>query len=68
MSLAPSASIPTTMTAVEIQGKGGPEVLVAGQVETPRAGPGRPNSPRQEPSECPVSLCQSARLSLPRGR
>jgi len=29
------------MTAVEIQGKGGPEVLVAGTVETPRPGPGQ---------------------------
>ena len=41
MSHAPSASIPPTMTAVEIQGKGGPDVLVPGQVETPRAGPGQ---------------------------
>ena len=33
--------IPAKMTAVEIQGKGGPEVLVAGIVDTPRAGPGQ---------------------------
>lgn len=36
-----STSIPATMTAVEIQGKGGPDVLVAAQVETPRPGPGQ---------------------------
>lgn len=36
-----SGSPPATMTAVEIHGKGGPEVLVAGTVETPRPGPGQ---------------------------
>ena len=36
-----AASIPATMPAVEIQGKGGPEVLVLGTVETPRAGAGQ---------------------------
>ncbi len=41
MSQATPASIPPTMTAVEIQGKGGPEVLVAATVDTPRAGPGQ---------------------------
>jgi NADPH:quinone reductase len=35
------AAIPATMTGVEIHGKGGPEVLVAGTVDTPRAGPGQ---------------------------
>lgn len=34
-------SIPATMTAVELAGKGGPEVLVAGQVPTPRPGAGQ---------------------------
>ena len=39
--MTPSA-IPATMPAVEIQGKGGPEVLVLSHfVETPRAGPGQ---------------------------
>jgi NADPH:quinone reductase len=36
-----TASIPTHMTAVEIHGKGGPEVLVAGLVDTPQPGPGQ---------------------------
>ncbi len=31
-----SPAVPTAMTAVEIRGKGGPEVLVAGTVETPQ--------------------------------
>lgn len=34
-------SIPELMTAVELAGKGGPEVLVAGQVPTPKPGPGQ---------------------------
>ena len=35
-------AIPATMPAIEIQGKGGPEVLVLGNsIETPRAGPGQ---------------------------
>ena len=39
--MTPSA-IPATMPAVEIQGKGGPEVLVLSTVvQTPRAGPGQ---------------------------
>jgi NADPH:quinone reductase len=33
--------IPETMTAVELNGKGGPEVLVAGKVATPKPGPGQ---------------------------
>ena len=41
MADADQATIPPTMTAVEIHGKGGPEVLVAGTVDTPRAGPGQ---------------------------
>ena len=41
MTQAVPISIPSTMTAVEIQGKGGPDVLVAGTVDTPRAGPGQ---------------------------
>jgi NADPH:quinone reductase len=41
MSQANLASIPQTMAAVEIHGKGGPEVLVGGMVDTPRAGPGQ---------------------------
>jgi NADPH:quinone reductase len=36
-----TAPIPASMTAVEIHGKGGPEVLVSGQVETPQPGPGQ---------------------------
>ena len=36
-----SQSIPAKMPAVEIQGKGGPEVLVLASLETPRAGPGQ---------------------------
>jgi NADPH:quinone reductase len=36
-----TSSIPSHMTAVEIHGKGGPEVLVAGLVETPQPGPGQ---------------------------
>lgn len=36
-----TASIPSHMTVVEIHGKGGPEVLVAGTVETPQPGPGQ---------------------------
>ncbi len=36
-----TASIPSHMSAVEIHGKGGPEVLVAGTVETPQPGPGQ---------------------------
>lgn len=35
------AAIPPTMTAVEIQGKGGPDVLVAGTVDTPRVEAGQ---------------------------
>ncbi len=35
------AAIPPTMTAVEIQGKGGPDVLVAGPVDTPRVETGQ---------------------------
>ena len=35
------AAIPPTMTAVEIQGKGGPDVLVAGTVDTPRVETGQ---------------------------
>lgn len=35
------APIPETMTAVEIVGKGGPEVLVANTVPTPLPGPGQ---------------------------
>ncbi|MFM2422586.1 MAG: hypothetical protein RL291_1116 [Pseudomonadota bacterium] len=38
---ASAASIPATMTAVEITSKGGPEVLVAGNVVTPQPGPGQ---------------------------
>ena len=34
-------SIPATMTAIELRGKGGPEVLVAGPVAVPRPGPGQ---------------------------
>ncbi len=33
--------VPATMSAVEIHGKGGPEVLIAGTVETPQPGPGQ---------------------------
>ncbi len=33
--------VPPTMTAVEIRGKGGPEVLVAGTLPTPQPGPGQ---------------------------
>jgi NADPH:quinone reductase len=36
-----TTAIPAHMTAVEIRGKGGPEVLVAGTVETPQPGPGQ---------------------------
>ncbi len=36
-----AAPIPETMTAVEIVGKGGPEVLVANTVATPLPGPGQ---------------------------
>ncbi len=39
--MTPANSIPETMTAVEIQGKGGPDVLVATQVATPNPGPGQ---------------------------
>jgi NADPH:quinone reductase len=35
------SSIPDTMTAVTLDGKGGPEVLVAASVPTPIAGPGQ---------------------------
>ncbi len=35
------AQIPPTMTAIELKGKGGPEVLVAGPVATPQPGPGQ---------------------------
>ncbi len=35
------SSVPTTMTAVEITSKGGPEVLKAGTVQTPVAGAGQ---------------------------
>lgn len=35
------SSLPATMTAVEIQGKGGPEVLVAAQLPVPVPGPGQ---------------------------
>ena len=35
------SNIPSTMTAVELAGKGGPEVLVAGQVATPQPGAGQ---------------------------
>lgn len=35
------ANVPETMTAVEIAGKGGPEVLVPGIVPTPVPGPGQ---------------------------
>lgn len=35
------AQVPETMTAVEIVGKGGPEVLVANTVATPLPGPGQ---------------------------
>ena len=41
MTHAAQATIPPTMTAVEIQGKGGPEVLVAGLVATPSPGAGQ---------------------------
>jgi NADPH:quinone reductase len=41
MSHANLASIPQTMAAVVIHGKGGPEVLIGGTVDTPRAGPGQ---------------------------
>jgi NADPH:quinone reductase len=34
-------TIPATMTAIEIKGKGGPEVLVPGQVATPKPGAGQ---------------------------
>ncbi len=34
-------TVPETMTAIELAGKGGPEVLVPGQVATPRPGPGQ---------------------------
>ena len=34
------ASVPETMTAVEISRPGAPEVLVAGSVPTPKPGPG----------------------------
>ncbi len=34
-------TIPETMTAVELNGKGGPEVLVPGKVATPKPGPGQ---------------------------
>lgn len=34
-------TLPETMTAVELQGKGGPEVLVAGRVPMPKPGPGQ---------------------------
>jgi NADPH2:quinone reductase len=34
-------TVPETMTAVELAGKGGPEVLVPGQVPTPKPGPGQ---------------------------
>lgn len=33
-------SLPATMTAIEIDGKGGPDVLVQGQIDVPRPGPG----------------------------
>ena len=33
--------VPTTMTAIELKGKGGPEVLVAGEVATPTPGAGQ---------------------------
>ncbi len=35
------SAIPQSMTAVEIKGKGGPEVLVAGTVQVPTAGAGQ---------------------------
>jgi len=34
-------SLPQTMTAIEIDGKGGPEVLVSRQTDVPEAGPGQ---------------------------
>lgn len=34
-------SLPETMTAIEIDGKGGPEVLVAQSIAVPRPGPGQ---------------------------
>jgi NADPH:quinone reductase len=39
--MAAPANIPDTMTAVVLDGKGGPEVLVAATVPTPIAGPGQ---------------------------
>ena len=36
-----SASLPATMTAIEIRGKGGPEVLVPVQLPVPAPGPGQ---------------------------
>lgn len=37
----PETTLPETMTAIAIQGKGGPEVLVAEQLPVPRPGPGQ---------------------------
>lgn len=34
-------TLPETMTAIEIDGKGGPEVLKAGQIAVPQPGPGQ---------------------------
>ncbi|HRY05564.1 MAG TPA: NAD(P)H-quinone oxidoreductase [Hyphomicrobiaceae bacterium] len=34
-------TLPDTMTAIEIDGKGGPEVLVPRQIEVPKPGPGQ---------------------------
>lgn len=34
-------TLPATMTAIEIDGKGGPEVLVERQIEVPKPGPGQ---------------------------
>ena len=36
-----SHAVPSTMTAIEIRGKGGPEVLVPAELPTPRPGPGQ---------------------------
>jgi NADPH:quinone reductase len=41
MTIPTTKPIPTTMTAIEIKGKGGPEVLVPAQVPTPVPGPGQ---------------------------
>ncbi len=39
--MAAVSNVPDTMTAVTLEGKGGPEVLVPGTVPTPIAGPGQ---------------------------